>query len=822
VLPDPGNALHAQSLNGLKGMNVMLERNKQIDSNYLKILDSVDALIYVADMENHKLLFLNPIARERAGVQLGDHFSKMWQPGQTPNSKVCYNSQLLNADGDPGPPVIWEIQDGISNEWWESRAQAIHWTHSRLARLEIATNITERKLKELELSIDQERLNHSLQSSSMGTWDRNLKTQEISKRKQMEESLRASESRYRSFFENSLVGIFTSSPEGRYLNCNEAFATMLGFDSAQQLLETLGDIGTLYICPEDRDRYRAGLKPLDFTSNFIHEIRHRNGDHLWLLSNSRIIHNDDGEISHYEGICIDITLMVMAQNAVKASEENLQITLDSIGDAVISTDIQCRIERMNPIAEALTGWSRTEAIGEPLDKVFPAQSSKTNETPATYIYKTMSSGDIIRFPDNTELITRDGQRAHISVSTSPIRDADGTISGAVLIFRDCTEEHCMHEQLQRVQQLEQIGTLAGGIAHDFNNILSGIYGNLELVTELIPAGHPASRFLDQAKSSAERASNLTGQLLTFAKGGEPIKGAVDLGSMIQDIARFDLSGSKVKLVFSQSPGLHPVEVDGTQMQQVISNLVINAAQAMPDGGHLYIDLDNYHQEPHQASDIEAGDYIQISLRDEGNGIEDELLSRIFDPYFSTKQTGRGLGLATVHSVIARHNGQIKVSSEKGAGTSFSIYLPAAELPEAQQQQSTAGEMQEQFHRDLNILLMDDEAIVRETATGMLSFLGHRPQTAADGEEALKLYGEARKNGTPFDLVILDLTIPGGMGGQETLQELLAENPEIRAIVSSGYADDPIMAYSSAFGFQSIAQKPYSLAQLKQSISQAMQ
>jgi PAS domain S-box-containing protein len=647
--------------------------------------------------------------------------------------------------------------------------------------------------------------------------------QEVSERKQMEETLCASENRYRSFFENSLIGIFESSPDGRYLNCNQAFATMLGFASVRELIESTNNSGEqFYNDPQKRKEFLAVLERQEYATNFIHAMHQRDGSPLWLLSNSLGIRNDSCDITHYEGVCIDITALITAQNAVKASEENLQSTLDSIGDAVISTDTERRIVRMNPVAETLTGWARTEAIGQPLSRVFHAQNRETKEMPESTLYKTLESGEIVRFSDNTELVSKDGRKALIAVSTAPIRDAAGAIDGAVLIFRDFTEEHYMHEQMQRVHQLEQIGTLAGGIAHDFNNILAGVFGNLELITELVPNEHPAVKYLEQTKNSAERARNLTNQLLTFAKGGEPIKGAVDLSNMIRDIARFDLSGSKVKLQFTQAPELHQIAVDGSQIQQVISNLVINGAQAMPNGGHLHIELKNHRQEQNQEDGSTPGDYIQISVHDEGDGIDEELLPRIFDPYFSTKHGGRGLGLATVHSVIARHNGHIRVASKKGFGTTFFIYLPASGLNEQPQQ---AEEEDKQIHReqnDLNILLMDDELIVRETATDMLSFLGHRPQTATKGEEALRLYRKALESDAPFDLVILDLTIPGGMGGKETLQELLTETPELRAIVSSGYADDPIMAHCTHHGFKCIAKKPYSMAQLKQSINQAMQ
>jgi PAS domain S-box-containing protein len=757
------------------------------DSNYLTILDSVDAVIYVADMDSYELLFLNRKARETSHAQLGSSCWQALQTGQDEPCSYCTNDQLLDEHGNPKQPYVWQVQNSINGEWWECRDQAIRWTDGRIVRLEIATNITSRKIEEQELRIKEERLDLALESAEVGIWDWNPQTSKAN-------------------YNRSWAKIHGHDPDNVTLNINS---------------------WTKNIHPEDREQTLQCLNAHLTNKVPIYQAEFRTrtilGEWRWMLDLGKVVErNPQGQVTRVVGTQQDITARKRVEEELRASEENLQITLDSIGDAVISTDTEKNIVGMNPVAEQLTGWSRNEAQGKPLKEVFQIINAKSGLSAEDPVEKALKSGDIVSISNHTTLIGKDGRKSQIADSAAPIRDGKEIIIGAVLVFRDVTEEYYMREQSQRVQQLEQIGTLAGGIAHDFNNILSGIYGNLDLIEHKIEPDHPVIKHLQQAEISADRAKNLIGQLLTFAKGGEPVKGAVDIGHMIQDIAQFDLSGSKVKLVFSQAQDLFSIEVDSTQIQQAISNLVINAAQSMPDGGHLYIDLQNYEHERGEGSEIEPGRYIQIVICDEGKGIKQTLLPRIFDPYFSTKQTGRGLGLATVHSVIARHNGHIIVNSKEGIGTTFSLYLPTVDQPVVETVKASKNEKSLLPQRTLKIMIMDDEEVIRNLSSEMLKIMGHAPHSVAHGEAALGLYNKAQQNNDPFDLVILDLTIPGGMGGQETIQELLALNPEVRAIVSSGYTDDPILAYCYEHGFKGTATKPYTFAELRQSINHAME
>ncbi|MEA3428651.1 MAG: ATP-binding protein, partial [Thermodesulfobacteriota bacterium] len=374
---------------------------------------------------------------------------------------------------------------------------------------------------------------------------------------------------------------------------------------------------------------------------------------------------------------------------------------------------------------------------------------------------------------------------------------------------------------QKAQKLKSIGTLAGGIAHDFNNILMGLFGNISIAKEKLSKNHPGFKFLEEAEKSMNRATRLTMQLLTFAKGGEPVKEDISIGTLVEEIVRFGLSGSNVMPVFEQAEDLWIAEVDKGQMQQVFSNLTINANQTMPDGGHLFITLENADISEDAVPNLNQGKYIKATVRDEGTGIDQNHLGRIFDPYFSTKQAGSGLGLATIYSIINKHGGHIAVDSKLGKGTTFTLYLPASELQQAPEtkQPAAKGSTMEQTAR---ILVMDDEEIVREVVTAMLEKSEYSVETADGGKQAVEMYKQSMDAGEPFDVVIMDLTIPGGVGGKDAIRDILEIDPEARCIVSSGYADDCVMANYAEYGFKGIATKPYTVSDLREVLSQVLE
>jgi two-component system cell cycle sensor histidine kinase/response regulator CckA len=501
------------------------------------------------------------------------------------------------------------------------------------------------------------------------------------------------------------------------------------------------------------------------------------------------------------------------ERKLKESEQWLSTTLKSIGDAVIATDANGFVSFMNPVAEVLTGWNQQDAAGKPLSEVFNIineETGKQTEDPATRVLR---KGFVVGLANHTVLIAKDGMKRPIDDSGSPIKDDKGNIIGVVLVFRDITEKRRLEQELIKADKLESVGILAGGIAHDFNNILTAILGSIALAKMYTKPEDKIFQRLRGAETASLRARHLTQQLLTFSKGGAPIKKTAFISELLKDTATFALSGSNVRCKFSIPGDVWPVEVDEGQISQVISNLIINASQAMPEGGMIKARAENIAVDAEQGLPLKEGRYMKISIEDQGIGIPKDHLQKIFDPYFTTKQKGSGLGLATAYSIVRRHDGCIQVKSELGVGSTFHIYLPASSkealIEKELREGIPAGEGK--------ILLMDDEELIREVAGEMLEILGYEVEFAKDGAEAIELYKKAKESAHPFDAIILDLTVPGGMGGKETVQELIEIDPEAKAIVSSGYSTDPVMADFKKYGFGAVVAKPYKIKELGEAL-----
>jgi PAS domain S-box-containing protein len=383
--------------------------------------------------------------------------------------------------------------------------------------------------------------------------------------------------------------------------------------------------------------------------------------------------------------------------------------------------------------------------------------------------------------------------------------------------REIADREKMEEELFKVQKLESLGILAGGIAHDFNNLLASMLGNISLAMLDLDREHPAFRQLAAAEKASIRAQDLTRQLLTFSKGGAPVKKTTDLGELIRESSGFALRGSRIRCEVFLADDLRLVDIDEGQISQVIHNLVINADHAMPDGGIISIHCGNIDLEKGNLLSLREGEYVMISIEDQGVGIPKEHLRKIFDPYFTTKQKGSGLGLATSYSIVRKHGGHITVASELGSGTLFHIYLPASrQKAGVKKSEETAI-----IRGEGKILVMDDETEVRETTGNVLKRLGYQVDYAADGKEAIELYQKARDAGKGYHAVIMDLTVPGGMGGKEAIKKLREIDPRVKAIVSSGYSNDPILADFKMYGFKGVVAKPYRLKDLSDAVYKAI-
>ncbi len=406
------------------------------------------------------------------------------------------------------------------------------------------------------------------------------------------------------------------------------------------------------------------------------------------------------------------------------------------------------------------------------------------------------------------IITKDGRIRWISHNCNKIFDSSGSFLGIRGSNLDITEQKLASEELSKIEKLESLGVVAGGIAHDFNNLLTAILGNISLAKmEADPSSNLYKR-LEASEKASIRAQNLTQQLLTFAKGGSPVKRPSSLKRIILETAEFALKGSNVACRFDFDKDLWLVEVDPGQISQVLHNLILNADQAMPEGGIIKIEARNMRVQKDSSGVVPPGDYVVITVQDCGKGIPAELLPKIFDPYFTTKEQGSGLGLAVCFSIIRKHGGFITVDSVVGKGSSFSVYLPALQKPMTIQEED--DDLSVDTSRGKSILIMDDDPNVLQLLTESLRYLGHETETATDGKEALAKYRQALENGRPFDAVIMDLTIPGGMGGKEALTRLLELDPRAKVIVSSGYSKDDTITNYKRYGFCASLPKPYKL------------
>ncbi len=436
-------------------------------------------------------------------------------------------------------------------------------------------------------------------------------------------------------------------------------------------------------------------------------------------------------------------------------------------------------------------------------------------------YKSLVSGEQIQV--EYQLRRRNGQSFWCMLSGKAIdpHSPPDLDKGVVWIIDDISERKNMEEQLLKSQKLESIAVLSAGLAHDFNNIITSILGNISLSMATIDSDVPGYSFLAPAKSASLRAKDLTQKLLTFSKGGAPVRTLASLPEIIEDSADFALSGSSVKVNYTFDDVLWDASINATQISQVLQNLIMNSQQAMPGGGNIDICCVNFSQQG-EITGLAIGKYLKITITDNGHGIAPAILDKIFDPYFTTKDfdsvKGSGLGLALVHSIVRHHDGMIFVDSVVGKGSKFTLYLPAVAVDDFEDEVITESLVTDGKGR---VLVMDDDKTVRDVLNQMLVMRGYDIEESADGEECIVKYLSNMKAGTPFDLVIMDLTIPGGMGGKEAAQEVLKIDNNAKIVVSSGYSDDPVMVNCKEYGFVASVNKPFEFGELGNVINSVM-
>jgi PAS domain S-box-containing protein len=491
----------------------------------------------------------------------------------------------------------------------------------------------------------------------------------------------------------------------------------------------------------------------------------------------------------------------------------LGVTLRTISDGVVTVDRSGAIILLNEGAQKLASVTPEEATERSLCVMLNGLGFRLEEC-RTALHRVLEEGTTVRLRNDTTPAGATDQRL-VEVTGTPTRDADGQVAGAVWVLRDITDEALVEHERAKSARLESLGVLAGGLAHDFNNILMGVTGNLSLAQAMVSPDNTALLArLTNATAACARARGVTNQLLTFSKGGAPVKKTASVRELVTECTRFALSGSPVKPAFDVHPDLWAADVDTGQVGQVVQNLVLNAMQAMAKGGVLEVSLHNVtlNEESIPAdAPLVPGKYVRLTVKDTGTGIPSEVLNRIFDPYFSTKEKGSGLGLAISYSIVRAHGGAITVESEVGVGTCFIVYLPASSAAAAA---PVAPRPEVNVRRSGRVLIMDDEDMVAEVATEMIESLGYTAKRACNGDEAIRMFNDAEQGGEPYDLVLLDLTVPGGMGGAEAVKYIREMRNDVCVLVNSGYADDSVLARYRDYGFDGVLAKPFTLAELR--------
>jgi PAS domain S-box-containing protein len=500
----------------------------------------------------------------------------------------------------------------------------------------------------------------------------------------------------------------------------------------------------------------------------------------------------DGRIVRLQ-VAMDITELKNSEAALRKSEEKYRLIFEYSPLGLLYFDENGVIVDCNDNFVKIIGSSKEKLIGLNMMNL-------PDKKIAAAVRKALG-GSTGFYEGNYHSVTAE-KITPLRVIFAPLNIGNGDVPGGMGIIEDVTGRKKAEEELLKADKLESVGILAGGIAHDFNNILTSIVGNISVARMHVEQGSKIFNLLNAAETAAMRAGELTGQLLTFARGGTPVKEIVAISRLIKELSLFVLQGSKAECEFFIAEDLWPVEADVGQIRQVISNILINANQAMPEGGIIRIAADNLMLEEGSEIQLKPGRYIRLSIKDHGSGIEEKNLTKIFDPYFTTKNAGSGLGLTAAYSIIKQHNGHITIDSLEGAGTTFFIYLPALDsaVPVKNEADLVQGAGK--------ILFMDDDSMLREMANAMLEMLGYDREFAKDGAEAIEMYSKAIETGKPYDVVVLDLTIPGAMGGKEAVKKLLELDPELKAVVCSGYSDDPVMSNYHEYGFKGKMAKPF--------------
>jgi len=654
---------------------------------------------------------------------------------------------------------------------------------------------------------------------------------DITERKAAEESLRRSEESFRLISENASDFITIIDREGVMLYASPSHR-LLGYDPKEVVGKSLLD----FVNAKDKEKTNSLLQLLaqakreDLiqivkerkSDRYVYRFDDKSGNIHYLESKTNIIENNETGDFNVLFVARDITKRKQGEESLRRSEERFRLISENSSDLIALINMQGEYIYASP-SHRRFGLEPGDLIGKSaLTGIHPDDAHKVVGIGMKYMSASKEelsriAKEAVNEQINCRYIDGWGQIRHLEIKKDLVEDAENQEFNILLIGRDVTETKKMEAELLKNEKLQSLSVLAGGIAHDFNNLLAAIMGNVSVALNTTDSKSEMHELLKDVETASHRASGLVQKLITFARGGIPVKKKMAIGQLLKDDVQMALSGSRVECEYSLPEDLWPVKVDAGQFGQVVSNLVINAVQATPEGGKIGVRAKNMRVGKEFGDNLSEGEYVKISFRDSGKGILPENLPKIFDPFFTTRPESSGLGLSAVYSIIKRHRGHITVESAPERGATFSVYLPARR--ENGREESKPG--LEKTNGAQRVLVMDDELMVQKVTGRMLTQIGYEVEFAQDGQEAIEIYQKARETSRPFAAVIMDLTIPGGMGGKIAVQKLIEIDPQVKVIVSSGYSNDPVMSDHRKYGFRGVIAKPYRFEEMAEVIKQVI-